>query len=360
MRLALFLFLSLGAAAAERLKLEYFHDEEDSTLVLRAIAFSDAQRGMAVGSLEPSNGRAKGAGLVTSDGGRTWTPIALPGQAAWLFLDARAGWIGNGLQAWKTEDFGKTWKRVRALDRMLHVFFLDERRGWAAGPRRTVLETTDGGERWTRLAAAVETKTSEENTFFSWIEFAGDRYGVITGSARPPRRSRSMLPDWQDPENRPREWPSTTVLLQTLDSGKTWTPSQVSLFGQITRVRMTPGGYGLALVEFRDDFPYPAEVYRMDFRSGGSPRVFRKENRAVTDMAVREGGAFLVAVEPPGTLLRTPVPGKLKLLHSKDLAQWDEIPADYRAVAARAVCAWAGGTLWVATDTGMLLALRAE
>jgi hypothetical protein len=358
MRLALLLTVALGAFAADRLKLEYFHDEDKSTLVLRSIAFADAQRGMAVGALE-SDGGSKGAGLVTADGGRTWTRIALPEAAGWLYLDAHAGWAGNGSKAWKTTDFGKTWKRVRALDRMLDVVFVNQLRGWAAGPQKTVLETSDGGEHWTRLPAADETKTSVENTVFSWIAFSGEQYGLIAGSARAPRY-RSRLPDWQDPESRPREWPSATVLLQTVDAGKTWKPTQVSLFGQITRVRLDRNGAGLLLVEFRDDFPYPAEVYRMDFKAGGSPRVFRKEDRAVTDMSVRDGTAWLVAVEPPGTLLRTPIPGKLKLLRSKDLKNWSEVPVDYRAVAARAVGAWAGNTFWVATDTGMLLALRPE
>jgi hypothetical protein len=358
MRLAIFLTLAIGSFAAERLKLEYFHDEDRSTLVLRDLAFADAERGMAVGAMEFSNGEIKGAGLATTDGGKSWTPIRLPEPAFWLFLDARAAWFGDGSRTFRSTDFGKNWKRVGDLNDILHVFFLDERRGWAAGLRKTVLETSDGGENWKRMPASDQPNTRKETTRYSWIAFAGDTFGVITGSTRAPRRQPFQLPEWMDPESRPREWPAVTVVLQTLDSGKTWQASEVSLFGQISRVRLGENGAGLALVEFRGEFPYPAEVYRMDFRTGGSPRVFRKEDRAVTDVAVRGTNSWLVAVEPTGKVFRMPVPGKLKLLQSDNLVDWTEIPVDYRAVAGRAVFAWAGDTLWVATDTGMLLSLR--
>jgi hypothetical protein len=114
----------------------------------------------------------------------------------------------------------------------------------------------------------------------------------------------------------------------------------------------------LALVEFHDAFQWPSEVYRTDARTGGSARVFREKNRAVTDVLMAGGSGYLAAIEPPGTLRDLPIPGKLKVLTSEDLSKWVEMQVDYRAEGRRAVFAKAGTCdLWVATDAGMILKL---
>ncbi len=366
MRLACVFLFCLGTAgsvlAAERLKIVYFHDEDRSSLQIRDLAFLDPERGMAVGALADSRGgKPKGVGLVTTDAGHTWTMIRLPAPAAWLFLDARAGWIGGNGRVWKTHDFGQTWKRVGKLDGVSRVFFVDAQRGWAVGARKSIFETGDGGEHWRPLPAAEQFKTTRDITVFNCIAFADAKHGFITGSARPPRRGMSpRLADWLDPESREREWPSTMLLLATRDGGQTWQESVTSVFGQVTRLRLAADGRGMALIEFRGEFPFPSEVIAMDLRTGSSQRVFRSKDRSVTDIALAGEVTWLAAVEPPGRLLRSPVPGKLKLLRSTDLSNWTEIDVDYRAVAGRAVCVLAGSTLWVGTDTGMLLRLEKE
>jgi hypothetical protein len=71
------------------------------------------------------------------------------------------------------------------------------------------------------------------------------------------------------------------------------------------------------------------------------------------------GPAYLAAVEPSGSLLHSPVPGRLKMIKSDDLQLWQEMEVDYRATATRAILATAGpDDLWVATDTGMILKLE--
>ncbi len=351
---------AVSSSAAERLAMAYFHDEDKSSLSIRDLAFADAERGMAVGLLV-QDGKAKGAGLVTTDAGRTWTMIKLPAPAVWLFLDARAGWIGDGRRVWKTADFGRSWKRVGRLDRIVRVFFLNERHGWAAGTNKSILETGDGGERWRQMEAADRIKTTREFTAFTWIAFADAQHGFITGASHPPQRRRFLnVPDWMDPGYRQRELPSTMLLLATQDGGKTWKESVTSAFGQIARVRLTPDLRGLALIEFQGEFPFASEVLSLNLTTGQSARVFREKNRAVTDLALVDGEAWLTAVEPSGGMLQSPVPGKLKLLRSTDLAKWTEVPVDYRAVARRAVCARGAGRLWVATDTGMILSVEKQ
>ncbi len=82
----------------------------------------------------------------------------------------------------------------------------------------------------------------------------------------------------------------------------------------------------------------------------------------MTDVLVTaKGPSYLAAIEPTGTLFHSPVPGKLKILKSDDLATWAEMSVDYRAVGRRACLATPGGkSVWVATDTGMILRLSSE
>jgi hypothetical protein len=208
---------------------------------------------------------------------------------------------------------------------------------------------------------AAEPKTKEEYTAYGWIEFANPKLGAITGWSTPPRGGQSKFPDWMDPERaqRRRQWPSLSIAIQTNDGGKSWTHSTTSMFGRITRLRIGGDGKGLALVEFQDAFQWPSEVYRIDLQMNKTERVFRRENRAVTDIAlVNDASGYLAAIKPVGTLQQSPIPGRLVMLRSRDLSNWTEMDVDYRAYARRAVLAAADAAhIWVATDTGMILKL---
>lgn len=353
--------LASAAAAADRLELVYFHDEADSELALHDIGFDGTGRGIAVGAIR-KGGRSRPAALVTTDSGRTWTPAKLPSEGQWLFMDRHAAWFGDGRGTWHSEDLGKKWKKAQGIDRVARVFFLDDKRGWAVGAQKGFWETSDGGEHWTRVAAGDEPKTSRETTVYNCIAFADGRNGVVTGYSKPRREgeSRQRVPDWAAPEERVREWPGTTISFATQDAGKRWNHSTTSLFGAITRVQMSGSGVGLALIEFLNEFPFAAEVFRLDLRTSAVTRVFRRADRSVTDVAITGDTGWILAVEPPGKLLRTPIPGKLKLLRSGDFQNWTELKVDYRAVATRAALAQDGGKLWAATDTGMILTLVPE
>jgi hypothetical protein len=176
-----------------------------------------------------------------------------------------------------------------------------------------------------------------------------------------PPRNEPMVPAWMDPESvvRRREQPHLMVFLQTADGGSTWKPSTVSMFGRPTRLAFSSDARGLLLVEFHEAFQYPSEVFRLGATADQSGRVFRREDRAVTDVALLTGGpAYLAAIEPPGKLAWSPVPGKVKLLKSADTSAWTEMEVDYRAVARRVILAVLDADhAWAATDTGMILRL---
>ena len=87
--------------------------------------------------------------------------------------------------------------------------------------------------------------------------------------------------------------------------------------------------------------------------------MFKQKDRRVTDAAVfADGKGFLGAVEPPGQMASVPVPGKVRILRSPNLSDWEEMNVDYRAVAGFVTLAGPDAEhLWAATDTGMILQL---
>jgi photosystem II stability/assembly factor-like uncharacterized protein len=108
-----------------------------ASLRLNAVSFADARHGWAVG--------ARGAVLVTSDGGRTWAAQASGTESDLFdvkFFDAREGWaVGGDGAAIHTADGGATWRAEptgtpHALERL---FFAGRARGWAVGFGGTVV-----------------------------------------------------------------------------------------------------------------------------------------------------------------------------------------------------------------------------
>jgi hypothetical protein len=126
---------------------------------------------------------------------------------------------------------------------------------------------------------------------------------------------------------------------------------------------MTPQGTALGLNEYKDAFDYPSEVYRIDLHTGKSESSFRAKDRAITDVRIFAGSTrgLIAGYETAGTIYRSPIPGKLKVLTSDDLENWEEMKVDYRAVAHSAIIAGPDEDhLWIATDTGMILKLTGE
>ncbi len=362
---AVFLLFAVLALRAEQWRLQYFYDEDSSTLTINDLQFPSARRGIAVGYLT-EKGKNRPAALLTSDGGEHWSLTRPPEIGLSLFfLNESVGWMVTREGLWRTDESGRSWRKLKSPEGILRVHFQDPQHGWAIGLGKGLYETNDGGQKWTRVTAADEVKADPDYTVYAWIVFADPRVGLVSGWSRPPRRGDDRrLPDWLEPEKaqRRREWPNLTIFLETRNGGATWKPSVTSLFGRVTRIRLTPGGLGLGLIEFSNAFDWPAEVFHVDWRSGKSTRVFRRKDRAVTDIALLPNGrAYLAAIETQGQRVRLPLPGKLRILASDDLAAWREMEVDYRAFAGRALLAAADPAhVWVATDSGMILKLAAE
>ena len=346
----------------------YSYDELNSSLVINDFTFVSARHGVAAGFLLEKDGKIKPTTLVTNDGGQHWTftpvkdhkdvPVSL------FFRDANKGWMVTDDAIWTTEDGGLAWKKLTTLSDIERVYFANAEHGWAAGDQKKVYETFDGGKTWKDLAAAAEPDSTPERTIYNWIDFAGPDAGIITGWNQPAVEARRVIPEWVSPAHSSavrREAPHLSIFLQTRNGGKTWSPTTGSLFGHVTCVRLSLNGYGLGIIQFKDAFDWPSEVFRIDWTTGESSRVFREQNRLITDVALPPSGpAYLAGIEKLDHLNDSPIPGKVKVLRSEDLDNWQEMDVDYRATAHRVmISAIDDKNIWIATDTGMVLKLGA-
>jgi hypothetical protein len=362
---ALFIAMNALALGGEpHWNIQYSYRQVDSTLSINDILFTSETRGVVCGFTTDRRGKENPLVLVTRDAGAHWSEIPVKEAGlAMFFLDDSTGWMVTEKGIWQTVESGRTWTKMKgAPSGLLRIWFLDKKHGFAAGLEKRVFETLNGGDTWTPLPIAAEAQGDPTYTTYGEIAFSGNG-GIISGWNVPPRPGG---PDWMEPERaaKRRQLPNLTVLLQTLDAGKTWTKSEASVFGQVTRISMAPQGVALGLVEYKDEFEYPSEVYRINTgMNGASDSVFRQKDRAITDVRTFAGanGGLIAGYETEGTIYHSPIPGKLKVLISDDLENWREMTVDYRAVAHRALIAGPDENhLWIATDTGTILKLVTE
>jgi hypothetical protein len=356
------LLISALPLCAAKWHVSYFYDKDNSSLVINDLQFPSAARGIAAGYLE-DKGDSKPVSVTTDDSGAHWTVSKLKDVPISLFfLNDKLGWMVTPGGVWRSVDAGREWREIPKSPKLLmKIYFLDEARGFAIGAHKLAYRTEDGGKTWEPIAAAADPHTDPEYTVYNDITFVTPRTGLISGFSAPPRAGDSGKPDWLDPQDATtrREWPHLSIMLDTRDGGKTWNPSTASMFGRITRGSFLPDGRGLGLIEFADTFKWPSEVHLIDGTTGKSSIVYNATDRAITDVLLLPSGtAYLAGVEVLGKLQHTPIPRKLKILRSEDLSEWREMDVDYRATAVRAMLRAAGdGSLWVATDTGMILRL---
>jgi len=349
----LLVLLSTQWAAAAEWKVSYFFDDPREVLHFTDLAFPSQDRGIAVGAIQDQLGMRKprNVAMVTADGGKNWAQVKLSDTPYSLFfLDDSNGWMVTEQGIWKTDESGRSWKRLskHSPGSLLRVWFLDVNHGFAIGTEKTVLETKDGGVTWKPVKAAKEPVGNPDYSTYTQIAFLNNQLGLIAGSAVPP------MP--RGFNARGRQVPTMTLQLQTNDGGVTWKPFAAPLLGEVAGIELR-GTDGLLLFTFSRQFEVPSEVYRLNTQGGDTVSTFRAKNRRVTDMVLFDGHAFLAAVEPPRLAKEAAeLPGKIHVLESTDLKKWTEIPVDYRATGAWPVIAGHDPQhVFLATDSGMIL-----
>ena len=150
---------------------------------LYSVRFTSKKKGWIVGSISRRDVVTDSLVLHTDDAGATWRTQLVPSRDELIhldFADDKRGWIaGDKGTILATADGGLNWSRQRTGTNatLYHVHFLDDERGWAVGERGTILRTTNGGETW---ASMVAPGLPSRATFLS-VQFAGKEQGWIVG-----------------------------------------------------------------------------------------------------------------------------------------------------------------------------------
>jgi photosystem II stability/assembly factor-like uncharacterized protein len=352
--------LPLSGQATQRWKIAFSYKKLDSLLDLKDIKCPSAQRCIAAGVVFEKGGHEQGIVVLTSDGGKQWSVMDVKEHPVSLFfLNDSVGWMVTDRGIWSTAESGRSWTKVESpKGGILRVHFLDPSHGYATGFPKLVYETTDGGKKWSKLAAAEQPPTEAQDTVYDCIAFSGD-HGVIVGNLI--QRENVGRPIWLDPDvaRYRREHQTKVAMLETFDGGKKWAASTLSIVGTLSQLRFAKDGSAIILVEYMNYFTLPSSVYKTRLRQQGTTTIFEERDRAVTDVAVLpDESAMLASIEPPGSSNQVPIPGKLKMYASTDMKVWREIDVDYRAAAQRSILAAVDAQhAWLATDTGMILSL---
>src|SRR4029453_11908970 len=180
-----------------------------------------------------------------------WTKVNA-GTMAWLhsvfFLDRNRGWVVGSKGAFlATKDGGSTWQQKTSVttDVLRDIYFIDEQNGWLLcekniydlkekdDPRTYLMQTTDGGEHWTRidingievdtcLLRAVFTRGGRGLVFGEY----GSIYATRDGGAKwtrlqSPTRHLLLGGVFVDDD---RGWlvGAGATIIQTADGGDTW------------------------------------------------------------------------------------------------------------------------------------------
>jgi hypothetical protein len=355
-RLILFFPLVLGFAAPAW-KIQYFYDQSQSALEIRDFKCPSAEHCVAAGVIDFARRNPKNVVVLTFDGGANWSQIDLKEQPqALTFVDAQTGWLATTAGVWGTVDGGRKWAKLAKLPGLEAICFLDQNRGFAAGYPKSAYATSDGGKTWTNIQAAAEPHTETQETVYDFIAFSGGQHGFILGHSQKLRPGQP--PAWLDPEPAQRRPPppATRILIETKDGGKTW--KQFAKPGKSGLIQLAPGPKenALGLFDFPEFSESATEVRQLDLTTNAQADGFAAPDVLVTGMALFADEGILAAVEAKGQLKGLPIPSKLVMLSSANLANWQAMSVDYRAVARRAMLSGPDSeTLWVATDTGMIL-----
>ena len=363
--LVLLVSIAVVAIGAEKLTLRYYYDKNDEELSLQDVKFLSKQRAVALGVLNKDD-KASGVQLATNDGGASWTMEPLKDvPRTMFFLDDSLGWMVTQGGIWRSEEAGRSWKKIKSQKNVLDIHFLNADRGFAVGAPKLVLETKDGGKNWAPVEEATKPETKPENSVYSVVSFADPKVGIIAGYSMPPRREdrERNLPDWMEPEQAKRRGQRPTVLLdmETRDGGETWKADSSSIFGRPSQLILAGPNRGFVVFEFDYFFPWRSEVFRFT-GAGKTERVYREKGERVTDVLLqKDGTAYLAAVQTVGEIPGVPIPGRVILLRSvsEPYTLWERIPVDYRASARNVrLTESPDGQIWAVTDLGMILAVR--
>jgi photosystem II stability/assembly factor-like uncharacterized protein len=212
---------------------------------------------LSVGYAVAGSSLASGQLVKTTDGGATYRPVDSPTRPVhWIqFVDERRGWLAGPAGIWTTGDGGSTWERQRSFEPgtfgdswLAQIGMRDQLHGFAyyrstaTGMNQAagvLFHTADGGKTW-RLVSATSYPTTPLSGQAPNHSLPGSPTGelVVTGPAS------AKLLGWLPASDR-------TYIYSTTDGGGSWTSSQVtSLKGARGQLAWLPVGEWMAVTDF--------------------------------------------------------------------------------------------------------------
>lgn len=129
----------------------------NATPELYSLRFNGKKRGWVVGSASRDDIVVNSILAITRDGGDTWHVLRAPTDQELIhidFVDDKRGWIvGAGGAILHTEDAGETWTKQTSDTNatLYHIDFRNDKQGWAVGELGTILRTDDSGRTWIKV-----------------------------------------------------------------------------------------------------------------------------------------------------------------------------------------------------------------
>lgn len=147
---------------------------------LYSLRFDGKKRGWVVGSASRGDNIVDSILAITRDGGATWQRQNARTQQELIhmdFVDDKRGWIvGAGGTILHTDDAGESWARQESTTTLTlyHVDFRNDKQGLAVGERGTVLTTDNGGRTW------IKTESPSRATLLS-VQLVSEDESWIVG-----------------------------------------------------------------------------------------------------------------------------------------------------------------------------------
>lgn len=173
---------------------------DGATPELYSLRFNSKKRGWVVGSASRGDLVVNSIVAITRDSGETWQVLDVPTKQELIhidFVDDRRGWIvGAGGAILHTDDAGETWVRQNTDTKatLYHIDFRNDRQGWAVGERGTILRTEDGGLNWRSIESPAR------STLLS-VQFVSEDEGWIVGRGGTILRSGDRGQTWVEQQS---------------------------------------------------------------------------------------------------------------------------------------------------------------
>jgi photosystem II stability/assembly factor-like uncharacterized protein len=159
-----------------------------ATPELYSLRFNGKKRAWVVGSTSRDDVIVNSILAITRDGGASWVILRAPTQQELIhidFVDEKRGWIVGAAGAiLHTDDAGETWTKQSSetTGTLYHVDFRNERQGLAVGERGTILRTDDGGRTWSKVESPTRSTLLSVQFVSEGEVWSAGRGGVILRS----------------------------------------------------------------------------------------------------------------------------------------------------------------------------------